>query len=214
MTRKEALMQYAEKLIQKRESFAKQCQELSVSPDYSAEYKTKQAQTLADQCKTEMGQIAANAVKIIDAALNLHKQETERMLALRNDQAYNLRLQNALSALRITAHTLNDSDIEALREPFLLDAVAMAALKACAIEGGMPSIKAAQVFAYVRSPHADKLESLKTSVTRYAETADPRGATQDDLSLSFALSYGLSSLPDDLITFDSSKAEVGTHEHA
>ena len=203
MTRKEALMRYGEKLTAKRESYAQQCRDLEANPDFTPEYKAKHADKLAQECRKALEKIAGDAAAIIDAALNHYKKEREHVLAQRNDQAYNLQL----TSLKLAAHALSDSEIEALRSPFIQDAVAMAALKACALEGGMLPIKAAKVFAFVVNPHAAKLESLKTSVLRYAASADPRGANRDDLALSFTLSYGLSSLPDDLITFDSSEAK-------
>lgn len=207
MTRKEALMRYGEKLTAKRESYAQQCRELEANADFTQEYKAKHAEELAQECRKALEKIAGDAAAIIDAALDHYKKERERVLVQRNDQAYNLQLQSALTSLKLAAHALSDSEIEALRSPFMQDAVAMAALKACALEGGMLPIKAAKVFAFVVNPHAAKLESLKTSVLRYAASADPRGANRDDLALSFTLSYGLSSLPDDLITLDSSEVK-------
>ena len=207
MTRKEALMQYGEKLVSMRESYAKQCQELKASADFTEEYKVRREAELAQECRNALERIAGNAIAIIDAALNLYLKERERALALRNNQAYNLQLQNALTSLKMAAHALSDRDIEELRSPFMQDAVAMAALKACALEGGMLPIKAWKTFAFVANPHVAKLEGLKTSVLHYAASADPRGANRDDLALTFTLSYGLSSLPDDLITLDSSEAK-------
>ena len=210
MTRKEALMQYGEKLVSMRESYAKQCQELKASADFTEEYKARRESELAQECRNALERIASNAIAIIDAALNLHLKERERTLALRNDQAYNLRLQSALHSLKAAAHALSDADIEELKKPFMSDAIAMAALKACALEGGMLPVKAESAFVYVENPHVGKLRSLKTALSRYAASADPRGANRDDLTISFALSYGLSALPDDLVTMDSSTAEEET----
>lgn len=207
MTRKKALLQYGGKLVSVRESYAQQCRNLKDSADFSEEYKEKRAAELAGECRKALERTAGNAVSIIDAALNLYMKEREKVLARRNNQAYNLQLQNALYSLKTAAHALSDSDVEDLKRPFEQDAVAMATLKACALQGGMNPVKAEKAFNYVKNPHVMRLQNMKTAIERYAASADPRGANGDDLSISFMLSYGLSSLPDDLITLDSSEAK-------
>lgn len=207
MTRKKALLQYGEKLVSVRESYAQQCRDLKDSADFTEEYKEKRAAELAEECRKALERTAGNAVSIIDAALNLYMKEREKVLARRNNQAYNLQLQNALYSLKTAAHALSDSDVEELKRPFVQDAVALATLKACALEGGMNPMKAESTFNYVRNPHVTRLQNMKTAIACYAASADPCGANGDDLSISFMLSYGLSSLPDDLITLDSSEAK-------
>lgn len=83
MTRKEALMQYGEKLVSMRESYVKQCQELKASADFTEEYKARREAELAQECRNALERIAGNAVGIIDAALNLHLKAIDGVPILR-----------------------------------------------------------------------------------------------------------------------------------
>ena len=188
-----------QKAIASRAEYKKKyLDEIQTNGDLSKEGKDKRNLQLVETYNTRLRAFAGSAVTDVESEIKAIGKNREEALRLRNQQAYNVQMQNALHTLELAGGQFSKQEVIDIITPFATDTIAMTTLRAAAIRGGMDRDRAIDWIAYQDDPSIAPLESLKRLLLKLKASSVDAVASEETFSLDYALITMMAKFTDNL----------------